>query len=515
MGKFGRTGQPLIAGPLGVTETETVTYEGAPAHVRDAKSELFLLAVSNMVGEQTFYEGAQDRDQRFVKLVHQVTVEDPKWMQSFLPYLRDTMQMRSASVVAAIEYVKAGGPEGRFVVSSAMSRADEPTEALAYWTQRYGRKLPKPIKRGVADAITRLYNEYSATKYDRADHAWRPGDAIELVHPKPKADWQGDLFRYLIDARHGHVDERTSFERLPALALRKELYELDVAERRTVLRHTPERLKEAGLTWEALSGWLQGPMDAEAWQSIIPSMGYMALLRNLRNFESAGVEPSILKAVSDKLRDPAEVAKSRQFPIRFLSAWKASQSMTFGLALEQALELSLSNVPRLPGRTLVLIDCSGSMSGTLSARSTVTRREAAGVFGLALAKRSEAGMTWLYGTQWGELRMNPSASVLRMVQELPDLGGTNTFGALQAILGSHPHDRVVLLTDEQAHSSYSNWRPSVPVYCFNLAGYRPTIEKPNDPLWTTFGGGLTDAGFRALGVLTSRRDASWPWEATA
>jgi hypothetical protein len=39
---------------------------GAPGYPRDAKGELFLLAVSNMVGEDTFYEASGARDSRFV-----------------------------------------------------------------------------------------------------------------------------------------------------------------------------------------------------------------------------------------------------------------------------------------------------------------------------------------------------------------------------------------------------------------------------------------------------------------
>ena len=67
--------------PLGAVATieapRTRTYEGALAYTRDAKSELFLLAITNMVAEKTFYESADQRDARFVTLIHEVTNEDP------------------------------------------------------------------------------------------------------------------------------------------------------------------------------------------------------------------------------------------------------------------------------------------------------------------------------------------------------------------------------------------------------------------------------------------------------
>src|SRR5690606_37015387 len=110
---------------------------------------------------------------------------------------------------------------------------------------------------------------------------------------------------------------------------------------------------------------------AEAWEAIIPSMGYMALLRNLRNFEKAGVSAQVLRQVADRIADPEQVAKSRQFPYRFYSAYKATGSLTFAPALEAALEASVANIPTFDGRTLVAIDTSGSMSNPASGRSTV------------------------------------------------------------------------------------------------------------------------------------------------
>ena len=61
----------------GADHTDADTPTRVAGVVRDPESELFLLAATNMVGEDTFYERAADRDARFVALVHQVTKSNP------------------------------------------------------------------------------------------------------------------------------------------------------------------------------------------------------------------------------------------------------------------------------------------------------------------------------------------------------------------------------------------------------------------------------------------------------
>lgn len=131
-------------------------------------------------------------------------------------------------------------------------------------------------------------------------------------------------------------------------------------------------------------------MDAAVWEAVIPSMGPMALLRNLRNFDAAGVCDEVAARVAARLSDPAEVARSRQFPFRYLAARRHAPSPRWALPLEQALDHALANVPRLTGRTLILVDRSDSMFwDTLSERSRLTRADAAALFGAATALRAE------------------------------------------------------------------------------------------------------------------------------
>ncbi|WP_405678290.1 TROVE domain-containing protein [Streptomyces sp. NBC_00868] len=506
----------------------TRTHEGGPGHERDARSELFLLAVANFVTQQTSYESGEDRDDRFGALVRRLAVEDPAWTAGLLGWLRGDANMRTASLVGAAEYVRArldadatDGPSNRQVVDSVLRRADEPGELLAYWTATYGRNVPKPVKRGIADAVRRLYSGTSLLKYDTDSKGYRFGDVLNLVHasPDPAKAWQGELFRYALDRRH-HPESAEVPAGNRTLAAHRALMALPVSERRGVVLAPDgaERLAEAGMTWEALAGWLQGPMDAAAWEAVIPSMGAMALLRNLRNFDQAGVSDQVAEQVGLRICDPEAVARARQFPFRYLAAYQHAPSLRWAYPLERALGHSLGNVPALPGRTLVLVDRSGSMWSSLSDRSKLNRADAAAVFGAALALRAEDADLVQFGSTSQVVPYSRGESVLKVLERFGNLGGTYTAQAVREHYRGH--DRVLIVTDEQA-ASYgyggdptAQVPPTVPVYTWNLAGYRVGHAPSGSANRHTFGG-LTDAAFRMVSLIEGGRDADWPWAAAS
>jgi hypothetical protein len=448
-------------------------------------------------------------------LVRTLAVSEPDWTSKLIGWLRDGAQLRTAALVAAAEFVSARLAAGlvggnRSVISSALIRADEPGELLAYWLATHGRAIPQPVKRGVADAVVRLYSERSLLKWDSAERSVRFGDVLDLTHARSATAGQGELFRYAIDRRHGRGDPSGE---LPMLAARAELLALPVADRRAVLDQ-PERLAAAGMSWESLAGWLQGPMDAAAWQAVVPSMGYMALLRNLRNFDDAGVADRVADQVAARLADPVQVAGSRQLPLRFLSAYRAAPRLRWAGALERALQTSLAAVPALTGRTLVLVDRSGSMFGPLSVRSQLTRADAAAVFGAALAVRAQRADLVEFGTLSRTVQFRRGESVLRVVDRFTALGGTNTADAVRRHYRGQ--DRVVIVTDEQAWAGWSGAEPTqavpaqVPVYTWNLGGYRFGHGPSGVGRRHTFGG-LTDAGFAMIPLLEVGRYGSWPF----
>ncbi|MDH6129001.1 TROVE domain-containing protein [Kitasatospora sp. GP82] len=507
--------------PVTTTGRRAVNHQGGTGYLRDEKSELFLLSVANMVGQDTYYERGGDRDDRFTALVRQLAVSDPEWTHLLLRWLRAEAQLRTAALVGAAEFTRArldakAPGHSRQVIEAVLQRPDEPGEFLAYWTSRYGRRLPQPVKRGVADAARRLYSSRALLKYDTSSKGYRFGDVLELTHPAPHPEkpWQGALFKYALDRRH-RPDEAVPPAGDRLLTANRELLALPVAQRRAavVADGGAERLAAAGLTWEALAGWLQGPLDAAVWEAVIPSMGPMALLRNLRNFDQAGVCDEVAAEVARRISDPAEVARSRQFPFRYLAAHRHTPSLRWGRALERALGHSLANVPALPGRTLILVDRSGSMFDRPSAQSQLNRADSAAIFGTALKVRAEQADLVEFGSGSQVVEVGRGESVLKVLERFHNLGGTDTMGAVAR--HHHGHDRVVVITDEQA---YGSWRGDplapvpahVPVYTWNLAGYATGHAPSGSANRHTFGG-LSDAAFRLIPLLEAGRDADWPW----
>ncbi|MEV4127121.1 TROVE domain-containing protein [Nocardia sp. NPDC049707] len=520
MSKFNDTKvRPAVTGPIKTKTKKTVNHEGAEAFNRDARSELFLLAVSNFVGENTFYESSGDRDDRYRKLIHKMAVKDGEWTAALLAWLRGPEgNMRSASLVGAAEYVKArldAGIDGgnRHVISSVLQRADEPGEMVGYWVSHYGRNIPKPVKRGVADAAVRLYSERSLLKYDTASHGFRFGDVIDLTHPKASAAWQHDLFAHALDRRHNRdnvIPESLAVLRANAAFKLVTPAHIDGAAERGELA---EALASAGMTWEQLGSF--GVWTAKRWEAVVPSMGFMALLRNLKNLDVAGVSDEVAAQVMAKLSDPDEVARSRQFPFRFVSAFEAAPSLRWGHALDIALGHALKNIPELRGRSLILIDTSGSMRATISAKSTMTAVKAASIFGVALGVRNGAKAD-IHGFADGEFRhevrkgASPIAEIARFINRVGEVGhGTDIAGAVRRQYNGH--DRVFIISDMQTQTPHITAAvpKHVPIYGFNLGGYRPAAYELGANRHEF--GSLTDSTFRLVPQLEQGRNGDWPW----
>lgn len=521
MAKLNRGSATARTAVLGTTGP-TTNAEGSPALARDARSELFLTAVGAFHGEDKFYESASDSSKRLTDLVSTTTTTDPAWTAAFLVWLRTRANIRTAAIVGAAEYVRAGGPNGRTVVRSVLTRADEPGEMLAYWHSKYGRRIPQPVKRGLADAARALYVEATVAKWDSSRASIRFADVIELTHPVPQGPAQSGLFKYLLDERHG----RATFEgrSLPLLEAR------DHALRSTDPREALLTELAAGnrtVTWETVSSAGAGKMTADQWERLYPHMGYMARIRNLRNLDEAGMSPESKRSIGQGLADPANVARSKQLPMRFLSAYKAVPDLIWGSYLSTALDHSLDSVPEIPGRWLVLVDASGSMCHAFSKDSTVSFYEAACVFAAAFARRNTAeirtysdDLSKVFPQIKGESTL---ATVRRLgANEFWFAGSTNTVGALKEAFDPKRHDRVLVLTDEVYGASLFTWRhdpgtpdeaipADVPMYTFNLAGYR-TAQVPSGPNRISVGG-LSDAGFTMMAAVESTRGGRWPWEA--
>lgn len=531
---------------------DTTTHEGGDGFLRNNRTELFLACTSSFITEDTFYETGDQRTARVVELTHAVALEEGglEWLLDFVTWLRGPeANIRTAAIVVAAETVRArieatlttdgtGSTLPRQIIAAALQRADEPGEMIAYWTGRYGRPIPNSIKRGVGDAAARLYTEYSTLKYDTAKASVRFGDVLGLCRPQTPAD-KAVLFRHLIERRHPdwkdtggqELGKRGVSPELRMITARRELEGVPVADRRGLLAAlgpagVEDRLKAAGATWEYLSGWLADGkgMDRTAWETIIPYMGYMALLRNLRNFDETGVSDEVAARIAVKLEDPEEVKRSRQLPFRFLSAYEAAPSDRWKLTLGKALGYATQNLPELNGSTLIMVDTSASMDSRLSSKSQRTYVEVAALFGIALTYRNvgKVGL-YMFADRAAKHNVTVGGSVLNEVAKFKRLigqvgHGTQIEASTMQAFGSG-YDRVIIISDMQSFGDRAYYAGNlsgripkhVPIYGFDLSSYEAGVIPAGGAARFQLGG-LSDATFRMIPQVEAGLTGNWPWE---
>jgi hypothetical protein len=600
-------GTRLLTAPLQTEKVPTgKTHEGAAGYARDSRTELFMRATTVFAGEGSFYEDAKTADDRAIELTRQLAKDDFTWLRGFLPWLRSDAYIRTSAVMLAAETAWSlnGTPDSTAkvadLVDKVLQRGDEVTEIIQYCLNTFG-KIPKAVREGTAKAMLRLWRERAVIRYDKPDRPLRFADAIELVHPDvrkvraPKdltlthdryKGWENSweaaahyeaghkehltrLFKYLLDERH-HGDGNP--EGLRMISARTDMGQMTpkgrhayaaaaLADRESDASRQL-KLATAG-QWEFVKSWLgEGAADLptalserERWELVLPWMGYMAVLRNLRNFEQAGIKPEMVREIQRRLSDPGEVADSRQLPFRFLTAHLNTKSSKWLDTLETALGFSVGNVPHMPGRGLIMIDMSGSMRHELSQRPSrrkdgkeddavrPNRIQAAALFALCLAQ-ANAGRVDVFGFadppgghRWGtpnpghikfEGVDDPSFSVLRMMGNVVGKIGVVGLGtAIEQNLRQcyDGHDWVAIFSDEQTIPGGPAWNPHyaheigditacipqhVDVFAWNLAGYSNGAFPTGGNRYAL--AGLTDASFGIMQRIMSGKSAVWPWE---
>ena len=518
--KIGRSPVKTVAGKT------ARTHEGGIGFVNDEKGELFRLGVNLFAGgEDKFYESGKNRDNRFADLVSNLAVSDSDWTFNFLKWLRSEGNIRTASILGAMHAMHArlekniSGGNRRFA-AEIPHRLDEVGEMFAIYASEFGKPFPQALKRGAGDALGRLANEYSVMKYDTDSHAWRIADILGIAHVSPNSAKQNALFNFAVASRYGN-DFKIPAELLPKIDANIKLREK--AKKNPSVLLDPDALNAAGMTWEDVLSLAGNTVNKKKlWEALIDAeaIGYMAMLRNLRNFEQAGISKSYVTAVCDKISDPVQVAKSRQFPFRFWSAYKNAKGSQWVHALETALDFSAQNVPVLDGRTDVLIDTSGSMACRVSNKGTIRCDEVAAVFAASLAIKNAGNVDmYMFADRVAEVKTHKGGSVLRTVDEVCRRNGEVGFGTqtTDAVRRTYKnHDRVMIFTDGQSFGSYygdpSSQVPSDKfVYAWDLAGYK-TMDVPSGQGTRHQLGGLTDGTFKMIPLLERGRNAQWPWE---
>lgn len=555
---------PLVGTIQSERTPSALSALGGVGYLRDNRSELLLLGATNMVGQEAHHEDAVSRDARYAHLVQLVAQEDGglEWLAEFFGWLRTKANMRTASYVGAAHLVAArrgmSDEHGyvRRAVANSLGRADEPGELAAFWKSTYGGQLPRPLKRGIAMAVVRLYTERSVLAWDTASKAFRFARVLDLTHPTRQEI--EDHYNRLADNGHrpvrvsqrinetsalfGYLGHRMRGEEaeIPAsltiLRAHEEVMAIPQENRAQALQEQRSQLfVKAGMKWRSAASWYGQALDATFWNAVIPTMSVQELLMNLRNFEQAGIAPGDVDFVCSLLEDEVRIKQSRVLPMQVLSAYRAVAGLSdnYGRALNRALEHSLANVPALDGNTLILVDTSASMNDRLSEKGELLRWDAAVIFAAALAQRAEKATIASFSSArqyWGDARGAKTAvfptvagetllkTIDRWKRDGFNLGGgTDTALALRALYTS-AFTRVVIITDEQEGEDPveidQSIPQSIPLTTLNLAGYR-TGHAPSGTKNRVAIGGFNDAAFAALATVDQMQRGRWPWQVEA
>lgn len=395
------------------------THEGAPppyveGHLAPLQRLRRTLSAC-LLWEDQFYEDGASIAERLASAAAACSALD---VAALVVEARTRLHLRHAPLLLLLDLVYRRAPGAKDVIAQVLQRADEMAELLAlYWKE--GRKpLAKQLQRGLALAL-RKFDEYQLAKYDRPGHV-KLRDVLFLSHAKPRDEEQAAVWQRLARgelktpdtwevALSAGADKKTTFERL---------------------------LREQNL-------------------------GYLALLRNLRNMEAAGVDRSLVEHAL-----VARKGAERVLPFRYVAALRHAPS--YAQALDQAFRASLAEIPPLAGMTVVLVDVSCSMDGALSGKSDMRRADAAAALGALV--RSEQKRVFTFSNKIREVPCFEGLSMIEAIRGSQRHSGTYLGQAVTKIQQGVPHDRIIVVTDEQSHDAVPG--PHGRGYLINVASYR-------------------------------------------
>lgn len=349
----------------------TTNYMGGKSFTQSEKEEIAFAVLSSFI-ENSYYESKDKRITRIQGLVEKIAKEEPEYIAKLAVVARKEFHMRSSFHILTAELSRfhKGDSLVKNLIVQATERPDDLLEIVGYLKK----PIPNAVKKGIAQALTK-FNEYQLGKYKGENKDFKLVDLFNLVHPKAK-NGESKTWKKLLSGK-----------------------------------------LEAPNTWEVRSS--SGEDKQKMWGELIGNdeLGYMALLRNLRNILKSA-DAATIKDALRKLTDRESVLKSKQLPFRFLSAYKAleetkesdlvfekdaTKTVDVTSALNKALSYSVENIPLLKGRTVILSDNSGSMRGDgggsslVSAYSKQTTADIANLFAVLYWTRTDNTIVGLFG----------------------------------------------------------------------------------------------------------------------
>ncbi len=466
-------------------KAKTVNRAGGQAYKQTAEMQLATLLITSFAQDQ-FYRSAKGSFQELIKLLPEV---DAKFAAKAAIYARKQYNMRSITHVLAVElaaYVS-GKEWAKDFYTKVVARPDDMLEIAAYYFAKGGKTLPNAMKKGFARSFDQ-FDAYQLAKYRGENRAVKLIDLVNLVHPMPTTR-NAKALQDLVD---GKLKSTGTWE---------------------------AKLSKAGQQAETAAQ--KADLKETAWADLIASnkLGYFALLRNLRNI--AQQAPASLDVALRTLQDAQRIKRSKVLPFRFLSALDAikeaeltgKQARKIEKALHTALEKALSNVPIFEGKTLVVLDDSGSMQSVRKGQKSPI--EIGSIFAAMLYKSNDADLMRFSNRAayvkpyYGNAAMSIASDLVKNARAC----GTNLHAIFEK--ANKAYDRIIILSDMQAWMGHhtptstfdkykSRYNANPYIYSFDLQGYG-SLQFPSQKVFAL--AGFSDKVFDLMQLLESDRNA--------
>lgn len=415
---------------------KTTNKSGYAAYAMSDKSKLVTQVLTSFFNEKKFYG---DNSTEIQETIKRVIDTDPAFVAKLAVFARREFNMRSVShvLVAYLAHEVNGKPYAKEAVKAVCLRGDDATEIMACYISMFGKPIPNSLRRGLKEVVEG-FDEYTLAKYKGDGKSVKMRDLLCLCRPEPKNDEQSAAWKKLLDGT-----------------------------------------LEPPMTWEVELS--RDGNNKETWERLIESgkVGYMALLRNLRNILKAN--PDNLDVVLGKLGNPEAVKKSRQLPFRFLSAYKEVQEIAGSRVLdtlENAVQSSIENMPKLNGTTIIAVDISASMGSPISLKSKVCCYEIGMMLGMMASKICENSYFYTFDTEIRKEAVSSKSSILEKVCGSHCGGGTRMSLPFEKMIAEGIQaDRIIIISDNECNTEAFGLKKPVQVFADS---YR---QKTKNDIW--------------------------------
>lgn len=453
---------------LPAREELTINHGGSLAWNPSKESELEIAVAGCFLFQDQFYESGEKIADRIFNLA--LTIE-PEKVAALAVKTRHVYNMRHVPLMLLVALGRTASGIPHLLadtIEKVINRPDEMGDLLALYWEINGANKPVPaqFKKGLVKAVAK-FDAYQLTKNDKPGAKVRSRDVIFLTHPNP-----------------GQAKER-----LFANFVNKDHYPKELA-------HLGSYQKlDAPNTWEVrLSA---GEDKKDTWEDLLRTgkLGATALLSNLRGMVEAKVDTALIHK---------GLAEGKGFekihPFKFFAAAKHAPSLE--AEISDAMLHGLSGREKLKGKTVVIVDVSGSMyGGSMSAKSEMNRAQAACSMAAVLREVCQDVTIWATagsdGRRIHDTKQVPSRRGIPLVEAIygmsRELGGGGIFlkQVNEFVFDKVGHvDRYICITDEQDTSGdrspfdariFAKYN-----YMLNVASYQPSIAY--DSRWIRIGG---------------------------